>query len=826
MTTPTTALRRITAFEKQFQKSPEHLVLAYHAAFPLALTPDMLYRMAAYFKKDCKGQPLRFPWIGVADILLSPLCEETDEELYEMIPDVRSELLRRLEADDRFGRKRLEQLADFLLIYARQHLQYHNPALLASDMETVREAQVIIAQANKIPDRAVENLAQSLASADLKNNAALIRLSRLTNVVTGASSMQKAADVDKVRQYAQGLEQIARKNQNAATRHFAEAANGRKDVQIGNLRLSIPRQARQGINFPDFFLLKPAAGEMTVSSPVRHRTPSLTKTVEVNPLDLEALDLTFSRKGLEEGQPLPVLAAQRGEVAEVNEALVRVEGKFVRIRHDWPTNGTISTWYTWYCFLDEIFVKEGDFVLAGQEIGTSTNTAETGGTTITLMLQHEGEASLGTFLENGVDPLPYIWQEERPPVVDECRIVSVNSPTSQSRQRFTVHWTVQNIGNTIWGTGYHFTFTNGEQMGGPSPSSVTQPIEPGQELLVPFTLIAPDNPGQYQGVWQPRTPNDFTFPSNLVANVTVSAEMPTVDALVVVNSQTRETVGQAGEPGYTFEVTWQLRNSGLRPWGPTFRLVRVYSTPLRAGTSYQFSTEKESGNVPGVSELTEIELPTVQSGEQISLIVPFSAPQTDGYFESRWQLFNPEGQPIGERLVVTASVGSAARKTALGLFLSDGGEIGEPLVQELSLLKPEAIKILSTVSPAVVHRLATDHPHTSWIIRPFSGKPVSTARQFVSGTINQIQTLVNSLAGHDVWLELHSEPNSDSSGIGLTWRSGEEFAKWFLEVKNQFQEAIGPDVRFLYPGLASGGDFFSDAFSQMDDLRFLEESSP
>jgi hypothetical protein len=81
------AIERIDAFGRRF--TPAHLNLAYHAAFPLALTPDLLYRL-----RDYPFQPkLQIPWIAVADLLLSGLCYEVGQELYEMDMTVRQVLL-------------------------------------------------------------------------------------------------------------------------------------------------------------------------------------------------------------------------------------------------------------------------------------------------------------------------------------------------------------------------------------------------------------------------------------------------------------------------------------------------------------------------------------------------------------------------------------------------------------------------------------------------------------------------------------------------------------------------------------------------------------
>ncbi|KYC36461.1 hypothetical protein WA1_42935 [Scytonema hofmannii PCC 7110] len=59
------ALKRIHSFARRFTQA--HLDLAYHAAFPLTLTPDFLYRLRDYLIE----LDLQIPWIAVSDLLLS-----------------------------------------------------------------------------------------------------------------------------------------------------------------------------------------------------------------------------------------------------------------------------------------------------------------------------------------------------------------------------------------------------------------------------------------------------------------------------------------------------------------------------------------------------------------------------------------------------------------------------------------------------------------------------------------------------------------------------------------------------------------------------------
>lgn len=112
------ARRRIGSFAKRFGLA--HLYLAQHAAFPLALTPDLLYRLWANFSRTLSGERLNIPWVAVSDLLLSGLCEEVGQELYEMDSVIRNEMLSDLQYT--FGDQRIRELADFLLVYIRQQI--------------------------------------------------------------------------------------------------------------------------------------------------------------------------------------------------------------------------------------------------------------------------------------------------------------------------------------------------------------------------------------------------------------------------------------------------------------------------------------------------------------------------------------------------------------------------------------------------------------------------------------------------------------------------------------------------------------------------------
>ncbi|WP_377474110.1 MAG: CHAT domain-containing protein [Microcoleus anatoxicus] len=169
---PEVARRRIEAFERRFGKT--HLTFACHAAFPLALTPDLLYKLWANFQRDIHGFVLGIPWVAVADLLLSSLCDEVGRELYEMDTAVRNSLLNRLKENDNFGPQRINELSDFLLVYVRQQLQSND-----QEVRDFAQAQRWTALAYTRPSEAAQELKATLEQAYQQDRAEQVRLAFL-----------------------------------------------------------------------------------------------------------------------------------------------------------------------------------------------------------------------------------------------------------------------------------------------------------------------------------------------------------------------------------------------------------------------------------------------------------------------------------------------------------------------------------------------------------------------------------------------------------------------------------------------------------------------
>jgi len=105
----------------QFRASEEtSYIFACQAAVPLLLTPDLLYQLWNNFKTyqysfDTKTT-YKIPHFAVSDLLLSSLCREVGVGLYEMIKEIRADLLNQLVMN--LGEKRKNTIALFLKDYA------------------------------------------------------------------------------------------------------------------------------------------------------------------------------------------------------------------------------------------------------------------------------------------------------------------------------------------------------------------------------------------------------------------------------------------------------------------------------------------------------------------------------------------------------------------------------------------------------------------------------------------------------------------------------------------------------------------------------------
>jgi len=223
-------MQKVLSFRQRFGEP--HFYLACHAALPLALTPDLLYRLWANFQRDIYGEVLQIPWIAVADLLMSSLCQEVSYEIYEMDSMIRSILLDELKQTSRFGTERISELANFLLNYVRQQLT-------SSDIERrdLAQAQRWTGLAYIQPQESAHDLATKLTELSLEEKTEWVRLSALIDTL---AEPLIEAEFEPLIIYAQAMSYLARGNLTRAAAIFARLPTVTGVIEIAGVRLLIP----------------------------------------------------------------------------------------------------------------------------------------------------------------------------------------------------------------------------------------------------------------------------------------------------------------------------------------------------------------------------------------------------------------------------------------------------------------------------------------------------------------------------------------------------------------------------------------------------------
>jgi uncharacterized protein YjbI with pentapeptide repeats len=241
--TPEAAARRIQSFEQRF--GLPHLYLAYHAAFPVALTPDLLYRLWGTFQRDSQNRVLNIPWVAVSDLLLSNLCEEVGHELYEMDRAIRRELLKRLKANFKFGEPQLIKLANFLIDDIYDQLQSSDP-----DSRDLAQTQYWSALAYTKPAEAVSQLAVAFQQLGLEapelDSSSKAELVRMASLIETLAEPLVEEDLKPLLNYARGMASFARGDEAAAATELEKIIDAGK-VQIAGIDLPIPEAIRNHI---------------------------------------------------------------------------------------------------------------------------------------------------------------------------------------------------------------------------------------------------------------------------------------------------------------------------------------------------------------------------------------------------------------------------------------------------------------------------------------------------------------------------------------------------------------------------------------------------
>jgi len=169
------APQKVALFERQFGEN--YRLLAYHAALPLVLTPELVHYLRTEFLLDL------VPWEAEADLLLSDLCSQVGYELYAMDTAVRSYLLEEMQKDDRIPPERMQSVAQVLISYVT-YLSHINPGQREREIQAQRWAAMGYLGDESCQRMAAEIAEQFEASGEQGNSTAVkaefARLARIT----------------------------------------------------------------------------------------------------------------------------------------------------------------------------------------------------------------------------------------------------------------------------------------------------------------------------------------------------------------------------------------------------------------------------------------------------------------------------------------------------------------------------------------------------------------------------------------------------------------------------------------------------------------------
>jgi Ig-like domain from next to BRCA1 gene len=158
-----------------------------------------------------------------------------------------------------------------------------------------------------------------------------------------------------------------------------------------------------------------------------------------------------------------------------------------------------------------------------------------------------------------------------------------------------------------------------------SPSTPFIPPTAPAPLIEPSLIIQPTQPSGPQPTPLPTIaiPTATTSPEECVNNLTFISDLTVFD-------------GTSIPYGTTIDKQWLVQNSGTCNWNAGYRLRYVGGATL------------------GASE--ELALYPAKSSTQAVIQITFTAPFSDGEYESAWQAFDPSGLAFGDAIYMRIEV--------------------------------------------------------------------------------------------------------------------------------------------------------------------------
>ncbi len=216
------AVQKVKLFGRQF--GSEYRLLAYHAALPLVLTPELLHYLRTEFLLNNR----EIGWEAEADLLLSDLCSQVGYELYAMDSDVRSYLLAEMPNDPRIPEDRPSKVARVLISYVA-YLSRINPGQRQQELQAQKWAAMTYLGEAECRQAVEEIIVAFTQSSDRGNSNAVkaefARLARITEKL-----VQKLGDNHPLVKFSQDVNRSLKD----------PTVNIRREHIIGDRQVTIP----------------------------------------------------------------------------------------------------------------------------------------------------------------------------------------------------------------------------------------------------------------------------------------------------------------------------------------------------------------------------------------------------------------------------------------------------------------------------------------------------------------------------------------------------------------------------------------------------------
>ncbi len=122
---------------------------------------------------------------------------------------------------------------------------------------------------------------------------------------------------------------------------------------------------------------------------------------------------------------------------------------------------------------------------------------------------------------------------------------------------FTKSWSITNNGTCTWHQGYKLVYWSGNLLGGAAEYEFFEEISPGETMTFPIQLLAPTEPGIYEGYWKFKSPSGYVFGVGQY-NTPVSVNINVGDNLNPGITSVHYTLDREPDLGCPTNVDWKI----------------------------------------------------------------------------------------------------------------------------------------------------------------------------------------------------------------------------------------------------------------------------